>query len=412
MNHYEGCIQAFCNLTRVPVTYFNTNGNSQWDYCPRGKFCSFFGENQEHQENCRKTLVSSINMAAQLGEPYIFLCRSGLINIAIASISQGKIQGAFIAGPIPMGNSREAIMRNLLKNVSTSLTPEDYPKFVIFLSQTDIFSPSEVSDLASLFNSTILYSLNTIEEYREIKENYKEQTHFSEKIQKYKKISKQLDYPHELEDQLIQSIKAGDGKGANDALLELLDKISLIEYGDLSLIKVRVLGICTILARSTFRKDASFQVSSEEIEHLDLLNKAESFQELCSLTAKICENICSSITNQGYKGNSSIIIKTCRYINKNYMNKITLKMVADELFTNSSYLSTLFKKEMGTSFTEYINDIRVRHAQDLLKSTNLSLVDISSAAGFDCQSYFTKIFKSKTGITPSEYRKANQTHSF
>ena len=94
------------------------------------------------------------------------------------------------------------------------------------------------------------------------------------------------------------------------------------------------------------------------------------------------------------------------------MNKITLKMVADELFTNLTYLSTLFKKEMGISFTEYINDIRIKQTQDLLENTNLSLVAISSSAGFDCQSYFTKIFKSKTGITPSEYRKANQTHSF
>lgn len=410
MNHHESFIQPFCNLTKIPVTYFNMNGTSQWEYCPSGKICSFLNVNSEHQCNCRKTLISSASMAAQLGEPYIFLCRSGLINIAIASISQGKIQGTFIAGPILMGNNREMIMRNILKGAS--LVPEAYPKLVIFLSQINIFSPKEVSDLASLFNSTVLYSLNTTDEYRKINENYKEQTHFSEKIQKYKKLSKQIDYPHELEDQLIQYVKMGDLKGADRTLSELLDKISLIESGDLSFIKVRVLGICAILTRITSKKDASFQVSSEEIEHLDLLNKAESFKELYSLTSKICENICVSITNQGYKGNSSIIINACQYINKNYMNKITLKMVADELFTNLTYLSTLFKKEMGISFTEYINDIRIKHTQDLLENTNISLVAISSAAGFDCQSYFTKVFKNKTGITPSEYRKINQTHSF
>ncbi len=406
MNHHENLIQPFCNLTNVPVTYFNFNLNPQWECCPGSKICSFLNGDQDHLCNCKKTLSSSANMAAQLGEPYIFLCRSGLINIAIALMSKGKMQGVFIAGPIPMGNNRETIIKNILKG--SRLTPETYPKLIMFLSQMRIFSPKEISDLASLFNSTVLYSLNTLDEYRQIKENYSEQIHFGEKIQNYKKRSRRIDYPHDLEDHLIQSVKMGDVKGSGKILSELLDKVSVMECGDLSFIKVRALGICAILTRITSKKGASFQVSSEEIENLYLLNRAESFKDLCMVTAKICENICIGIANQGYSGNSSLILKACQYINENYRNKLTLKMVADELYINVSYLSTLFKKELGKGFTEYINDIRLKHTKDLLTSTNLNLMDISSAAGFDCQSYFAKVFKNKTGITPSEYRKNNQ----
>lgn len=406
MNHHEKFIQPFCNLTKVPVTYFNINAVPQWEYCTGGKICTFFNGDHDHQCNCRKTLISSANMAAQLGEPYIFLCRSGLINIAIALIIQGKIQGVFIAGPIPMGNNRETIIKNILKGMT--LIPEAYPKLIIFLSQMRIFSPKEVRDLASLFNSTVLYSLNTIDEYRKIKENYKEETHFGEKIHTYKKLGRQLDYPHELEGLLVQKVKMGDVKGAHKILTELLDKIFIIECRELSFIKVRVLGICAILTRITSKKDESFQVSSEEIENLYLLNQAQSFKDLCSLTAKICENICISISRRVYRGNSPVITKACHFINENYKNKITLRIVADELYVNLSYLSSLFKKEMGKGFTEYINDIRLRHTQDLLENTNLSLMDISTDAGFDCQSYFTKVFKNKTGITPSEYRKINR----
>lgn len=409
MNHHESFIEPFCNLTKVPVTYFNMSAIPQWDYCPSGKICTLLNGDPDHQCNCRKTLISSANMAAQLGEPYIFLCRSGLINIAIASIVQGRIQGAYIAGPIPMGNNRETIIKNIIKGIS--LAPEIYPKLVVFLSQMRIFTPKEVSDLASLFNNTVLYSLNTMDEFRKIKENYKEESHFGEQIQKYKKLSSQLDYPHELEDQLSQKVKMGDVKGAQKILTELLDKIFIIECGDLSFIKVRVLGICAVLTRHTSKKDALFHVSSEEVENLYLLNQAQNFKDLCRLTAKICENLCASIANQGYRGNSSIVTKACQYINENYKNKITLKIVADELFVNLSYLSALFKKEMGKGFTEYINDIRLRHTQDLLENSNLSLMDISIAAGFDCQSYFTKVFKNKTGITPSEYRKIKQSQT-
>ena len=227
MNHHERFIQPFCNLTKVPVTYFNINAVPQWEYCTGDKICAFFNGDHDHQCNCRKTLISSANIAAQLGETYIFLCRSGLINIAIALIIQGKIQGVFIAGPIPMGNNREMIIKNILKGMT--LIPEAYPKLIIFLSQMRIFSPKEVSDLASLFNSTVLYSLNTIDEYRKIKENYKEETHFGEKIHTYKKLGRQLDYPHELEGQLVQKVKMGDVKGAHKILTELLDKIFIIE---------------------------------------------------------------------------------------------------------------------------------------------------------------------------------------
>lgn len=406
MKQYENVIQPFCNITKVPVTFYDKNGQLQWDCCPDKKICNCFGSHQNHQNICKKTLLSSIRISAQIGEPYIFLCPCGLVEISIALIIHGKLQGALIAGPMAMGNNKEAIIRKLLESIT--LQTEIYPKLTVFLSDMKIFSPKEVGYLASLFNSTVLYSINAVEDYKKINENYKEQVHVGEQIRKYKQQKKQLDYPHELEKDLIRKVKNGDVKGAQSTLNQLLNEISLIESGDLAFIKVRVLGICAMLTRISPKQDASFQISSQEIENMDLLNKVESFKELCLLTSKICEMICTMEASQRYTGGSSIVKKACQYIDENYINKITLKTVADDLFTNPSYFSTLFKKEMGISFTDYLNDIRIKRAQDLLLSTNLSLTDISSRSGFDCQSYFTKVFKKKNGITPSEYRKSNQ----
>lgn len=403
MNHNNSFIQPFCNFTGVPVTYYNTNAVSQWEYCPNEKICSFHHADQEHLFNCKKTLISSANMAAQLGEPYIFLCQSGLINIVIPFMKNGRIKGMYVAGPIPMGYSRETIIKNIMKGIT--LEPEALPKLILFLSQMKIFSPNEISDLSCLFNSTVLYALNEIEEYLMIKENFKEESQFGEQIQKYKKQNKQLDYPQELEDLLIQKVRIGDVKSMQTVLAELLEAIFLVECGDLSFIKVRVLGICSILTRITAKRDVSFQVSFKEIENLYLLNEAQSFKDLCRITARICENICTSVKNFDYSGNSSIISNACQYIRDNHPSKITLKAVANELYVNPSYLSALFKKETGKGFTQYINDIRLKHSRDLLANTSLSLVDIAASTGFDCQSYFTKVFKNNTGLTPSEYRK-------
>ena len=59
---------------------------------------------------------------------------------------------------------------------------------------------------------------------------------------------------------------------------------------------------------------------------------------------------------------------------------------------------------MGRSFTDYILELRVNKAKDLLKNTNMDILDVAASSGFENQSYFTKIFRKSTGLTPRHYR--------
>ena len=344
---YENSILPFSNITEVPVTFFDNHGQIQWECGTDKKICNFFPTYLDSQSICRKTLLSSTRTAAQLGEPYIFLCPSGFVKIAMTFIVNGKITGTFIAGPLPWQN-KENIIRTLFKNITPS--PEIYPKLTVFLNEIKIYSPTDVAYLASLFNSTILTAITNNDDYRKINEHYKEQASAGERIRKYKRQNKLLDYPHELESDLIQKVKNGDVNGAQKTLTKLLNEIFLLESGNLSYIRIQVLGICALLSRISAKQNESL-ISPQELENMDLLNKAESFNELCALTAKICENFALNSTDQRYSGNSSLVSKATQYINENYMNKITLLSVAEELHTNHSYLSTLFKKETGISFT-------------------------------------------------------------
>ena len=70
-----------------------------------------------------------------------------------------------------------------------------------------------------------------------------------------------------------------------------------------------------------------------------------------------------------------------------------------------SYLSTLFKKEIGMPLTEYVNNHRTEKAKQLLLSSNLQVQQIAQSCGILDVNYFTKIFKKYTGKTPNEYRK-------
>ena len=89
---------------------------------------------------------------------------------------------------------------------------------------------------------------------------------------------------------------------------------------------------------------------------------------------------------------------------QHFDSPITLQETAGYVDLNPSYFSTLFKQSCGLSFKEYLNYIRIEESKKLLTSTDRSILDIAIDIGFEDQSYFTKVFKKYTGLTPKQYR--------
>lgn len=94
-----------------------------------------------------------------------------------------------------------------------------------------------------------------------------------------------------------------------------------------------------------------------------------------------------------------------KYINNNYQYPITLTSLAKLLNLNSSYLSLKFKSINGIGFKEYLNNVRIGHAEKLLIETKKSITDIALECGFESSNYFGDIFRKRNGVSPSEYRK-------
>ncbi len=93
------------------------------------------------------------------------------------------------------------------------------------------------------------------------------------------------------------------------------------------------------------------------------------------------------------------------YINKNFSEDLVLTELAAKYYISPFYLSRIFKRITGMSFTEYINGVRVKEAKNLLLKTNLTVSEISEAAGYKSCTHFGRVFKELTGITPSGYKK-------
>lgn len=101
------------------------------------------------------------------------------------------------------------------------------------------------------------------------------------------------------------------------------------------------------------------------------------------------------------------IAKTLDYIYDHLHTKITTITLADYVGLHPSYLSRLFKEETGVSITEYILDKKIETAKNMLIYSDYSIAQISNVLAFPNQSYFTKLFHQKTGITPGKFRTSN-----
>ena len=89
----------------------------------------------------------------------------------------------------------------------------------------------------------------------------------------------------------------------------------------------------------------------------------------------------------------------------NFTNpELMLKTVADYVGFSEKYLSTQFTKECGCTFINYLNDLRIKRAQELLVQTDMKIYEISTQLGYSDTEYFSRIFKQITGKKPTEYR--------
>lgn len=125
------------------------------------------------------------------------------------------------------------------------------------------------------------------------------------------------------------------------------------------------------------------------------------------------EELAKRVREQKERRHTSSYTEQCKdYVYGHYREKIYLDDIADTLGISSSYLSRLFKKETGISLQDFINDVRVEKAANLLRYSEVTLPGIAEYVNFPSQSYFGKIFKKKMQMTPKQYQELYKSAEF
>ena len=138
-----------------------------------------------------------------------------------------------------------------------------------------------------------------------------------------------------------------------------------------------------------------------------MAKKIEQFQNLSDgseLLQSMVHKYCLLVKNHSMKHFSKLVQHVILRIETDLTADLSLKAHAQHFNVNASYLSALFKKETGSTLTDYVNRLRVDHAIFLLNVTDMQIQTIAQYCGIPDVNYFTKLFKRTVGKTPKEYR--------
>ncbi len=145
----------------------------------------------------------------------------------------------------------------------------------------------------------------------------------------------------------------------------------------------------------------------EFLNYSEIKERFEDFASLCSFLNDVLTVIRQGSSRSLQEGDIlSCFNRMVAYIDRNFEQKLYLKDLSVQFFINQVYCCQLFKNNLGRTFSEYVAELRIRKARELLKRTDLSIEQIAVKSGYVDYYYFNKVFKKHCGMTPTKFRKS------
>jgi two-component system response regulator YesN len=210
-------------------------------------------------------------------------------------------------------------------------------------------------------------------------------------------------YPLDKEKLFIESLVEGDLTRAFEVFDEIYEWMILGYNKDTGKIKSRLIELVGIIRRSFYYylEEGSFK---EEIAQIEELLKIEDLRELKLVFIKMLKDIVENIRVVNKKKWDNITMKVINFLEENFSKDISLEDAAREVNMSYHYFSKFFKEQVGENFVDYLTNLRIRKAKELLKNSSLSVKEVSYKVGYSDPNYFSKIFKKVTGVTPTEFK--------
>jgi YesN/AraC family two-component response regulator len=364
--------------------------------------CSRLQKNLLGGLQCENINIYSCLQSERWGGKYECLCPAGLAFIN-TTISKGEDEKLGIsAGPFIMTELSEVAedlkgMFGDKMNAELSLEARKLP----------VVECSKVSTYADVLFMLASYMVerNSIEMriLEQLAQNESEQFYQIADIKNSK--AENYNYPIESEKMLQNYIAQGDKTASQKVLNEILGHIFFCSGGNFNVIKARTTELIVLLSRAAISGGADVvEVFGLNYDYLNDIHNCKTLDELNKWLSNVLIRFTSAVFDVRTMKHSDIIMKIIDYVRRNYMRKITLNDISNHVNFSVSYISRIFKDEMGSNMMQYINKVRVDNAKLLLLNNDIPLIEVAYLCGFEDQTYFNKVFKKVTGISPGKFR--------
>jgi AraC-like DNA-binding protein/ligand-binding sensor protein len=392
--------------------------NSYTPHIPEGiscymetNICSRCEKLKPQGELCKETHIKAVKEASRKGEVYIYQCNLGFFFWTSPLYSESSSYTAIrCGGLLQEGQKTVDIFLNSNDNIvmrNSEVSKEE------FLEQVNSSPTADKEKVKSLAEMLQLYAKSLSlgnEDYHEITKRRTEQQEAIAKIttelkKQYAENSEKPGYPLEKEKNLLAALRKGDNVEAKKILNELLAVLFFANPGQFKYIQLRITELIVLISRMEISPVRDGDLCMEiNCQHLKIVQEAKTIEELTDIIHNAVDRVSGIISTFQGIPHAAALRKAENFIQENFTNKISLKEIADIAGLSPPYFSTVFKEEMGENLSKYLNRLRVEKASRLLLETDMFLNEIAACCCFKDQSWFSKIFKAFTGVSPGKYR--------
>ena len=211
-------------------------------------------------------------------------------------------------------------------------------------------------------------------------------------------------YPFHYERTVLDKVRCGDRKQAKEALRQLLNGI-FAGQASIETVKACVLELLIVLSRAAVEGGANLdQLTLLNFNCIDGLTACTGKAQVEAWMVELLDQFMDNMLDNRTSMNLRVINKACEYIVNNCKRNISLDEVAQTVHLSPFYFSRLFKQGKGYNFVDFVTKVRIDKAKQLLQNPEFTAVRIAAEVGYQDASYFSRVFRQATGMTPNQYR--------
>lgn len=402
-------LELYAKITELPTFAIDTKGNVIAKSGELPGFCTLFEELTAEACPCRQAHLYAGREADIIGDAYVYFCPAGLVHWTAPLIVKDGLAGALISGEVNMNVFDPFMIDTVLNAYKLPIACKG--KLSAYMKSIPVIEPEKVRYLSEMLNLVAkAFGNNAGQRLNERRQFYREQRLIGESIHELKDREPESElsdkYPLTAEKELVNKVKLGDKAGARAMLNEILGYIFFQYGGNLEMMTVRGLELLVIISRAAIEGGGD-AASIYELSRQYLLDipKIESVEQLSFLIVKILDAFSDLVFPVIGAENASAVKSAIKYIHENYMHALNLSEVSARVALSPAYFSRLFKRKTGMNFSDYLNHVRIEESKKFLIDSQHPLSEIALMVGFSDQSYYTKVFKKFTKVSPGGFKK-------